>query len=99
MGLRDLDPLVHAPVRLAIMSSLVPVEALEFTTLRDQIGTSDGNLATHLGKLEKAGYISVRKRFVGRKPNTLYSLTTAGRAAFDRHLAALEALLKPTRGR
>jgi len=97
MDLRDLDPLVHAPVRLAIMSSLMPVEALEFTTLRDQIGTSDGNLSTHLAKLERAGYISVRKRFVGRKPNSLYSLTERGRTAFDRHLAALEKLLRPGR--
>jgi len=97
MDLRDLDPLVHAPVRLAIMSSLMPVEALEFTTLRDQIGTSDGNMSTHLAKLEKAGYITVRKRFVRRKPNSLYSLTELGRAAFDRHLAALEKLLHPGR--
>ena len=91
----DLDPLVHAPVRLAIMSSLVPVEEIEFTTLRDQIGATDGNLATHIGKLEKAGYVKVRKRFVRRKPRTLYRLTSKGRAAFDAYLAALERLLPP----
>jgi DNA-binding MarR family transcriptional regulator len=89
----QLDPIVHAPVRLAIVSALVPVEEIEFTTLRDQIGITDGNLATHIGKLEKAGYVEVRKRFVGRKPQTLYHLTDRGRAAFDSYLEALAALL------
>ena len=93
-----LDPIVHAPVRLAIVSALVPVQEIEFTTLRDQIGTSDGNLATHVGKLEKAGYVEVHKRFRGRKPVTLYRLTERGRAAFDIYLEALEALL-PARSR
>ena len=88
-----LDPLVHAPVRLAIMSALVPVEEIEFTTLRDQIGATDGNLATHVGKLEKAGYVEVKKRFVRRKPKTIYCLSARGRAAFDDYLLALEALL------
>ncbi|MCA9714399.1 MAG: transcriptional regulator [Myxococcales bacterium] len=91
----QLDPLVHAPVRLAIMSSLVPVEEIEFTALRDQIGATDGNLATHIAKLEKAGYVKVRKRFVRRKPKTLYCLTSEGRAAFEAYLAALERLLPP----
>ncbi len=93
MDLRELDPLVHAPVRLAIMASLVPVEALEFTTLRDQVGTTDGNLATHLKKLERAGYLVVHKHSVGRKTRSMYSLTEDGRVAFERHLTVLEKLL------
>lgn len=90
-----LDPLVHAPVRLAILSALVPVESIEFTALREQTGATDGNLATHLAKLEKAGYVAVHKRFVGRKPRTTYTMTERGRAAFDAYLRALEALLPP----
>lgn len=66
--------------------------------MRDQIGASDGNLATHIGKLEKAGYVEVRKRFRGRKPLTLYRLTERGREAFDAYPEALEALL-PARSR
>ncbi len=97
MSLAALDPLVHAPVRLAIVSALVPVDEIEFTALRDQVGTSDGNLATHVGKLEKAGYVAVTKRFRGKKPVTSYRLTERGRAAFDAYLEALARLL-PDRG-
>ena len=89
----ELDPLVHAPVRLALIAALLPSDELEFTVVRDQIGATDGNLATHAATLEKAGYLTIRKRFVGKKPQTLYRLTDTGRSAFDAYLAALDALL------
>ena len=59
------------------------------------VEVDDGNLATHVAKLEKAGYVAVHKRFVGRKPRTTYTMTARGRAAFDAYLRALEALLPP----
>ena len=88
-----LDPIIHAPVRLAVMSALLPVASCSFATLKDRTGASDGNLASHLSRLEGAGYIEVHKQFVDRRPRTTYTLTDAGRAAFSRYLDALEALL------
>ncbi|MEN0060762.1 MAG: transcriptional regulator [Myxococcota bacterium] len=90
---KALDPVIHAPLRLAIMSALIPVERIAFTVLRDQLGATDGNLASHLGKLEKAGYVAVEKRFVERKPQTRVSLTEPGRDAFLAYLDALHKLL------
>ncbi len=75
------------------MSALVPVERLSFTELKQVIGTSDGNLATHARKLEAAGYIEATKQFVDRKPLTTFALTDTGRAAFEGYVAALTALL------
>lgn len=90
-----LDPLIHATVRLQIMSALMSVNAMGFTELRELIGASDGNLATHARKLENAGYIEVKKHFVGRVPLTTFQVTPEGRAAFSEYLNALEALLPP----
>jgi DNA-binding MarR family transcriptional regulator len=89
-----LDPVVHAPIRLAALSLLSSAAEAEFTYLRDCIGTTDGNLSMHLSKLEAAGYVTVKKDFVGRKPRTRYRITGKGRAAFFRYLASLKALLK-----
>lgn len=88
-----LDDLIHAPVRLAATAILAAVEEAEFTYLRDRLGATDGNLGTHLRKLEDAGYVRAAKSFVGRKPLTRYSLTRAGRAAFRRYLDTLETML------
>lgn len=88
-----LDELIHAPVRLAATAILAAVEEAEFTYLRDRIGATDGNLGTHLRKLEDAGYVRAAKSFEGRKPVTRYSLTREGRAAFRRYVDRLETLL------
>jgi DNA-binding transcriptional ArsR family regulator len=88
-----LDPLIHAPVRLAIVSALAGVEAMSFVALRDATATTDGNLSAHLVKLEEAGYVAVDKSFVGRKPHTTARLTDAGRRAFVAYLDALAAFL------
>ena len=93
-----LDTTIHAPVRLAIMSTLARGDELEFTALRDAVETSDGNLSTHAAKLEKAGYIKVRKRFVKKRPQTLYRITARGQTAFLKYLDALQALLPPRAG-
>jgi len=94
-----LNPLIHAAVRLKIMSALAVNDQADFTFLRQLTGATDGNLATHLRRLEDAGYIEVEKRFVARRPQTLYRLTTAGREAFERYLDQLEAMLPPRKPR
>ena len=81
-------------VRLGIMSILVVNDWVEFKSLRELLGLSDGNLASHIKALEGLEYLQVRKEFVDRKPLTTYAVTTKGRIAFDAHLKALEDMLK-----
>jgi DNA-binding MarR family transcriptional regulator len=85
-----LDPVIHSQIRLAVLSILLSVEKAEFNYLKEATGTTDGNLSTHLSKLEQAGYISVKKSFKGKKSLTTCSLTEKGRTAFSRYLKALE---------
>lgn len=81
-------------VRLGIMSVLLVNDWVDFNSLKEMLDVSDGALASHIKTLEDARFLEVRKRFVGRKPNTSYLVTEAGRKAFNDHLDALEALLK-----
>ncbi len=81
-------------VRLGIMSVLIVSERVAFNKLKEMLGVSDGNLASHLKVLEKEQYIDFQKQFVGRKPQTTYAVTELGRKAFEDHLNALEDLLK-----
>ena len=69
-------------------------EYMDFNSLKDLLNVTDGNLASHLKALENTTYIEMRKEFIGRKPNTKYKATNAGRKAFTLHLQALEALIK-----
>ena len=75
------------------MSVLMVNEYADFNTLKTLLGATDGNLASHTKALEKAEYISVEKQFIGRKPNTRYATTKLGRAAFKKHIEALEKLI------
>lgn len=91
-----LDRIIHQPVRLQIMAALVTLDdeaQLGFTTLRDMLELSDGNLGAHLRKLEEAKYVQVEKTFVARKPQTFVQATTLGRQRFADHAAALQAIL------
>jgi DNA-binding MarR family transcriptional regulator len=81
-------------VRLGIMSALVVNETLDFNTLKGILGVTDGNLSSNIGVLEKCEYVSVKKRFIGKKPNTSYSITESGDKAFKAHIDALEELIK-----
>ena len=81
-------------VRLGIMSALIVNDFVDFNHLKELMDVTDGNLASHLKALEQAGYIGVKKEFIGRKPNTKYSVTKLGQTAFSDHITALEALLK-----
>jgi len=92
----ELDPIVHQPVRLRIMAALTALSddaQMEFVTLRDLLGVTDGNLGAHLRKLEDAGYVSVVKAFIARKPHTFISATPKGRSAFEEYVKALQEIL------
>jgi|SRR5579862_1502141 len=91
--LPDLNPVIHGKLRLALLSLLTTVEEAEFIWLRERTGSTDGNLGAQLAKLEEAGYVAVDKKFVQRKPQTLYRMTDAGRAALAEYVQALKQLL------
>lgn len=91
--LPELNPVIHGKLRLALLSLLVGVDEAEFTWLREKTGATDGNLGAQLMKLEEAGYVSVEKKFVQRKPLSLYRMTDAGRAALAEYVQALKQLL------
>jgi len=83
-------------IRLGIMSILMVNEYADFKMLKELLDVTDGNLASHAKALEKTEYISVEKRFIGRKPNTRYATTKLGRAAFKKHIDALEQIINNT---
>jgi DNA-binding transcriptional ArsR family regulator len=90
------DEIIHQSMRLRIVAALnaLPAgESMEFTSLKSALKATDGNLGAHITTLENAGYLSVAKDFVGRKPRTSLSLTRTGRRAFERHVSYLRGLL------
>jgi DNA-binding MarR family transcriptional regulator len=92
----EFDNIVHQPVRLQIMSSLVALdsgEQIDFVHLRQILDLTDGNLGAHLTKLENAGYVKVEKTFISRKPRTFIKATGKGRDAFEEHITALETII------
>jgi DNA-binding MarR family transcriptional regulator len=91
---QQLDDIIHSRIRLAIMAVLVSLEQAEFNFLKEKVNATDGNLSVHLKKLDEAGYISVCKRFVDRKPVSSYRLTAKGRRAFELYVERLEQLIK-----
>jgi DNA-binding MarR family transcriptional regulator len=90
----DLDKVFDNRIRLGIMSVLMVNDSYDFIGLKETLKVTDGNLASHLKGLEEKGLIKVRKQFVGRKPNTTFTITEEGSTLFRKHLKALEALLK-----
>lgn len=92
--IEELNKAFESRVRLGIMSILMVNDFIDFGTLKEQLQITDGNLASHLSALEKLQYIEVRKQFIGKKPNTSYAVTEAGKKAFSEHLTALEKLIK-----
>lgn len=89
----DLDQIIHAPARLNIVMLLFVVESLDYVFLKNQTGMSWGNLATHLGKLEQAGYLQIKKGYQGKKPHSMIQLTTKGRSAFRKYKKKFQKLL------
>jgi DNA-binding MarR family transcriptional regulator len=97
----ELDEIIHQPVRLRIMAALNALPAatgLEFSELKKLTGATDGNLGAHIETLAKAGYVSVEKAFVGKKPQTTVTATAAGRDAFVRHVATLQEIIAGAAG-
>lgn len=92
--IEHLNKVFDSRIRLGIMSSLMVNEELNFNHLKELIDVTDGNLASHLKTLEENHYIKVQKGFIGRKTNTVYSVTRAGEKAFKSHLEALEAMIR-----
>lgn len=84
-----LDEVIHAPVRFSIIAALATVDEADFATVRDAVEVSDSVLSKQVATLEGAGYVKVRKGYVGKRPRTWVSLTRAGRTAYAQHLAAL----------
>ncbi|MGH2892031.1 MAG: winged helix-turn-helix domain-containing protein [Solirubrobacteraceae bacterium] len=89
MSTARFDELIHAPTRLAIVSLLAAAQGADFKYIRDELGLSDSALSKQLSTLESAGYIEIRRAFIGKHPRTSASLSRAGRRAFDQHVAAL----------
>ncbi len=98
-GKEDLHPLVnidrviHAPARLMVLTYLYVVESTDFVFLINLTGLTWGNLSTHLSKLEKAGYVAIKKEFRGKKPHTMIRLTGEGRDAFRKYKQSMQQIL------
>ena len=86
----ELDRVIHEPVRLRIMAILSGVDRADFKFILSTLGLSKGNLASHVDKLEQAGYVEVQKSFNGKMPHTEYRMTDAGRAALADYWTALD---------
>jgi DNA-binding MarR family transcriptional regulator len=96
--LAELDRLVHEPSRLMILTVLYLVEVVDFTFLLNVTELTDGNLSSHLSKLEAAGYVEIEKGFDGKKPRTRLKLTTAGRQAVDTYRSTIRKALQTLNG-
>ena len=92
--IEKLNKVFDSRVRLGIMSALVVNDEVNYNALKELMAITDGNLASHLKTLEENGYIKMSKGFIGRKTNTVYSVTKAGEKAFKEHLDALEKMIK-----
>ena len=91
--LADIDQLIHAPARLMLLTYLYVVESLDYVFLKNQTGLSWGNLATHLNKLEEAGYVAIDKGYNGKKPQSTIQLTDQGRSAFKQYKQSMQSVL------
>jgi len=92
----SLDDVIHGRLRLGIMAFLSTAGAADFTLLKSRLQASDGNLSVQLRKLEEAGYVTIEKAFVGKKPQTTVTLTEAGRTAYIGYLDAMKKLIADT---
>lgn len=91
---KELNPLLHSELRLAVVSILIGVEEADFVFLRQETGATAGNLSAQLDKLARAGYIEIEKGFRGKKPRTVCRITDTGREAFAEYVEALKSYLQ-----
>jgi len=92
---KELDPILHSQLRLAVISLLIGTEVAEFTYIREQTGSTAGNLSIQITKLKEAGYIEVTKRFRNNYPQTLCNITPLGKQKFTEYVKALKDYLNP----
>jgi DNA-binding transcriptional ArsR family regulator len=92
---KDLDPVLHSQLRLAVVSLLISVKEAEFTWLKEKTGATAGNLSVQLQKLKEAGYIEIEKKFRDNYPLTLCRMTKKGIAAFETYFNNIQQYLKP----
>jgi DNA-binding MarR family transcriptional regulator len=95
--IENLNKVFDSRIRMGVMSVLSVNDEVNFNDLKQLLGVTDGNLASHLINLEENGYIKVHKGFIGRKTNTTYSISKAGEKAFREHIEALEHMIKGVR--
>ena len=95
MEFKELDPILHAPLRLAVVSLLLSVKEAEFTFIREKTNSTAGNLSVQITKLKDAGYIDVTKQFKDNYPLTLCKITPAGLLAFESYVNALQSYMRP----
>lgn len=88
----ELDRLIHEPARLVLVSNLYVVDEADFVFLSRRTGLTDGNISSHMSRLEAAGYVAIDKAIVGKRPRTTYALTPEGRAAFERYRRQVQSL-------
>ena len=93
----DINKTFDHRIRLGIMSILMVNDSVDFNRLKELLEVTDGNLASHIKALETSEYITIRKQFIGKKPNTTYEATLLGKQTFAKHLAALEQLIKTSK--
>ena len=91
---KDLDPLLHSQLRLAVVSLLVSVESADFTHIKEKTSATAGNLSVQIDKLEKAKYIKVKKSFKGKRPLTTCSITPKGVEAFEKYVNHLKTYIE-----
>lgn len=92
---RSLDPLLHSRLRLAVMSILIASESAEFLFILEKTNSTPGNLSIQLDKLEKAGYLEIKKSFRGKKPLTTCKIRSKGRRAFEKYVSSIQDYLNP----
>jgi DNA-binding transcriptional ArsR family regulator len=90
---KELDPILHSQLRLAVMSLLISVKEAEFTFLKEKTGATAGNLSVQIQKLKEAGYIEVQKQFKDNYPQTICKVTTKGVDAFETYVKALQSYI------
>jgi DNA-binding MarR family transcriptional regulator len=93
MEFKDLDPILHSQLRLAVVSLLISVKEAEFTFIREKTNATAGNLSVQINKLKEAGYIEVTKQFKDNYPQTMCKITPAGVAAFEQYVKNLQSYL------
>ena len=91
---KDLDPILHSQLRLAIMSILISTEEADFVFLKEKTGSTSGNLSVQIDKLREAGYIEVVKSFKGKMPCTTCKITSMGINAFEKYVAVLQSYIR-----